>query len=84
MAAALRFRSFRKPHLREVKLHGSVAKLGGPAEPPRSSAVQGFRELTSKGETGDIDNKRTSELSNSPSAIKWPQANAERQTEHSI
>ena len=40
MAAALRFRSFRKPHLREVKLHNSAAKLGGPAELPRTDLSQ--------------------------------------------
>lgn len=82
MVAVREFRSFRKPHVREVKLYDIAARFGGPTEPPRSSTAQGFRELTSEGETGGIDGKRTSKLFNPASAIKWPQANSERQTEH--
>ena len=60
MVAARGFRSFRKLH--EVKLHDSASRFGGPTEPSRSSTVKGFRELTSEGETGSIDDKRTSEV----------------------
>ena len=54
-------------------LHDMVAIFGGRTQPPRSSTLQGFRKLTSEGETGGMDGKRTSELSDPASAINWPQ-----------
>jgi hypothetical protein len=81
--SALGFRSFRKLHVREVILQDITARFGGLTVPPRSSKAEGFREPTSEGENGAVDGKRTSELSNPASAIKWPEANSKRQSERS-